>query len=181
MMTMTMMMICIVWLLRPTTLPKSAVLVGGEGGVGGWQGLPGPLCSALVQHRGQPGNRFLPPLPTHSSATLLICSSSRAMPPMYLLESTIGEQLELLPVQPLRNNQVFPTSVNLQNLIIILSLAKYELQTMRLAGWVFLFLKCLVISVQQITKYFSAPLCVWTNEFLKCVLHLGRIQSILTA
>ena len=105
-MMMTMMMICIVWLLRPTTLPKSAVLVGGEGG--------GKGClarSALVQHRGQPGNRFLPPLPTHSSATLLICSSSRAMLPMYLLESTIGEQLELLPVQPLRNNQVFPTSV----------------------------------------------------------------------
>ena len=49
MMTMTMMMICIVWLLRPTTLPKSAVLVGGEGGVGGWQGLPGPLCSGPTQ------------------------------------------------------------------------------------------------------------------------------------
>ena len=106
MMTVTMMLICIVWLLRPTTLPKSAVLVGVVGG--------GKGClarSALVQHRGQPGNRFLPPLPTHSSATLLICSSSRAMLPMYLLESTIGEQLELLPVQPLRNNQVFPTSV----------------------------------------------------------------------
>ena len=115
-MMMTMMMICIVWLLRPTTLPKSAVLVGGcGGGWGCWGGVGGGKgClarSALVQHRGQPGNRFLPPLPTHSSATLLICSSSRAMPPMYLLESTIGEQLELLPVQPLRNNQVFPTSV----------------------------------------------------------------------
>ena len=96
-------------LASPADDPSQISCAGG--GCGGWQGLPGPLCSALVQHRGQPGNRFLPPLPTHSSATLLICSSSRAVPPMYLLESTIGEQLELLPVQPIRNNQVFPTSV----------------------------------------------------------------------
>ena len=105
---------------------------GGCGGVGGGKGCL--ARSALVQHRGQPGNRFLPPLPTHSSATLLICSSSRAMPPMYLLESTIGEQLELLPVHRLINNQVFPTSAKSANLIITLCLAKYELQTMRLAG-----------------------------------------------
>ena len=54
MMTMTMMMICIVWLLRPTTLPKSAVLVGGVGGVGGLWGVaraawPALLCSGPTQ------------------------------------------------------------------------------------------------------------------------------------
>ena len=49
MMTMTMMMICIVWLLRPTTLPKSAVLVGGVGVLGGVGGGKGCLArSALV-------------------------------------------------------------------------------------------------------------------------------------
>ena len=105
---MTMMMICIVWLLRPTTLPKSAVLVGGVGvwGVARaawpalvWSNTGGNQATGSCRH----SLRTLAPLYSFALVAML-CHS-------YLLESTIGEQLERLPVQPLRNNQVFPTSV----------------------------------------------------------------------
>ena len=110
MMTVTMMMICIVWLLRPTTLPKSAVLVGCVGGVGGVGGVWGVARAAWpALHWSNTGGNQATGSCRHSLRTLAPLYSFALVAVLchvYLLESTIGEQLELLPVHRLINNKV---------------------------------------------------------------------------